>query len=209
MGKKAQSILGFGGTMALFLIILCLLLIGVIIYYIYLSNIQYEESYKEGMTYLNNLSINATLAEEILNWALPILGVIFAGLIIWFIWRYVRRSDHVGRISEFDEKALKKIIKEKGDKEHIPFCEDCKMPMRMEIRYKDFMKDQGEFLVSRETAEHTLTSLLGNERITQDDMDLIVQFFEKNPELDQHLFRRYKCPNCSKTQVLPYHKSTE
>jgi hypothetical protein len=156
-----------------------------------------------------DLSINATLAEEILNWALPILGVIFAGLIIWFIWRYVKKSDQAGRISEFDEKALKKIIEEKGTQEHIPFCDDCKMPMRMEIRYKDFMKDQGEFLINRESAEHTLTSLVGSGRITQEDMDSVNQFFADNPELEQHLFRRYKCPNCSKTLVLPYHKTTE
>ncbi len=156
-----------------------------------------------------DLSINATLAEEILNWGLPILGVIFAGLIILFIWRYVKRSDRVGRISEFDEKALKKIIEEKGTQEHIPHCSVCKMPMRMEIRYKDFMKDQGEFLINRETAEYTLNSLVGSERITQEDMDLIVQYFEDHPNLEQYLFRRYKCTNCSKTKVLPYRKITE
>jgi len=156
-----------------------------------------------------NLSINATITEEILNWALPILGVVFAGLIILFIWRYVRRSDQAGRISEFDEKALKKIIEEKVTKEHKPFCDDCKMPMRMEIRYKDFMKDQGEFLINRETADHTLNSLVGNERISQEDRDLIIEFFEAHPNLEQHLFRRYKCPNCTKTSVLPYHKTTE
>ncbi len=160
-------------------------------------------------TKTSDLSINQTLAEEILNWALPILGVIFTGLIIWFIWRYVRKSDHTGRISEFDEKSLKKLIEEKGTQKHLPYCEDCKMPMRKEIRYKDFMKDQGEFLISSETAEHTLNSLVGSSRISQDDMDLITEFFASHPELDQQLFRRYKCPNCSKTLVLPYLKSIE
>jgi hypothetical protein len=156
-----------------------------------------------------DLSINQTLTEEILNWALPILGVIFTGLIIWFIWRYVRRSDHVGRISEFDEKALKKLIEDKGTQKHLPYCEDCKMPMRTEIRYKDFMKDQGEFLINSETAEHTLKSLVGSSRISQEDMDLIKEFFTSHPELDQQLFKRYKCSNCSNIQVLPYLKASE
>jgi len=156
-----------------------------------------------------DLSINQTLTEEILNWVLPILGVIFAGLIIWYIWRYTRRSDHAGRISEFDEKALKKLIEDKGTQKHLPYCEDCKMPMRTEIRYKDFMKDQGEFLISSETAEHTLTSLVGSSRISQEDMDLIKEFFTSHPELDQQLFKRYKCPNCSNIQVLPYLKTSE
>ncbi|MBK5114945.1 MAG: hypothetical protein KGD59_15305 [Candidatus Heimdallarchaeota archaeon] len=155
-----------------------------------------------------DLSINATIAEEILNWGLPILGVIFAGLIIWFIWRYVRKSNSAGRISEFDEKALKKLIEDKGSQKHIPFCEDCKMPMRIEIRYKDFMKDQGDFLISRETAEHTMASLVGSGRISQDDMDLMDEYFTSHPELEQQLFKRYKCPNCSKTHVLPYLKLT-
>ncbi|NPE07939.1 MAG: hypothetical protein GNW80_06640 [Asgard group archaeon] len=156
-----------------------------------------------------NLSVNATLAEEILNWGLPILGVIFTGLIIWFIWRYVRKSNPAGRISEFDEKSLKKLIEDKGTQKHLPYCGDCKMPMRTEIRYKDFMKDQGEFLISSETAENTLTSLAGSGRISQEDMDLIKEFFASHPELEQQLFRRYKCPNCSKTQVLPYLKTSE
>ena len=156
-----------------------------------------------------DLSINQTLTEEILNWVLPILGVIIAGLIIWYIWRYTRRSDHAGRISEFDEKALKKLIEDKGTQKHLPYCEDCKMPMRTEIRYKDFMKDQGEFLISSETAEHTLTSLVGSSRISQEDMDLIKEFFTSHPELDQQLFKRYKCPNCSNIQVLPYLKASE
>lgn len=156
-----------------------------------------------------DLSINQTLTEEILNWVLPILGVIFAGLIIWYIWRYTRKSDHAGRISEFDEKALKKLIEDKGTQKHLPYCEDCKMPMRTEIRYKDFMKDQGEFLISSETAEHTLTSLVGSSRISQEDMDLIKEFFTSHPELDQQLFKRYKCSNCSNIQVFPYLKTSE
>lgn len=156
-----------------------------------------------------DFSVNATLTEEILNWVLPILGVIFTGLIIWFIWRYVRKSDHAGRISEFDEKSLKKLIEEKGTQQHLPYCVECKMPMRTEIHYKDFMKDQGEFLINSETAENTLTSLVGSSRISQEDMDLITEFFISHPELEQQLFKRYKCPNCSKTQVLPYLKTSE
>jgi cytochrome c-type biogenesis protein CcmH/NrfF len=156
-----------------------------------------------------DLSINATLTEEILNWGLPILGVIFAGLIIWFIWRYVRKSNPAGRISEFDEKALKKLIEDKGSQKHLPFCADCKMPMRVEIRYKDFMKDQGDFLISRETAELTMASLVGSSRISQADMDLMDEYFTSHPELEQQLFKRYKCPNCSKIHVLPYLKLTD
>ena len=81
--------------------------------------------------------------------------------------------------------------------------------MRTEIRYKDFMKDQGEFLINRDTAEPTLLSLVKGERISQEDKENILQFFDENPNVHEQLFRRYKCPNCSKVVVLPYLAATK
>ena len=153
---------------------------------------------------INNLTLNEISAESILNWVLPTVGTVLAIALIIYLWRYIKKSNEAGRISEFDERTFKKLVEEKGTEETHPFCNECKMPMRVEIHYKDFMKDQGEFLISRETAEKELQSLLDGKRISQEDKEAIINFFEENPEINQQLFKRYKCTNCSKMVVLPY-----
>jgi len=141
-------------------------------------------------------------AQNIFNILLPIIGAIAAIALLIYLWRYIRKGNQAGRISEFDEKTFKKLIK---NGEQSGFCEDCKIPMRVEIRYKDFMKDSGDFLINRDTAIHTLKSLVEGERISQEDMDFILVFFDSHPEIQQQLFKRYKCSNCNKVKVLPYH----
>jgi cytochrome c-type biogenesis protein CcmH/NrfF len=150
------------------------------------------------------LAANDVTAKDILNWLLPALGVVAAGLVILFVWRYVRKSDHAGRISEFNEKTFKKLI-ETDEQELLPICQKCKITMRVEIKYRDFMKDTGDFLISKETAEHTTDSLVKTGRINEEDVTRIITFFESHPEIEQQMFKRYKCPNCSDTSVLPYH----
>jgi hypothetical protein len=149
------------------------------------------------------LSTNDITAQDVLNWVLPALGIAAAAVVIYFSWRYLRKSDSVGRVSEFNEKTFKKLIKNE-DQEYLPNCLQCKMPMRVEIRYRDFMKDTGDFLIVKETAEQTVASLVGVGRISEEDKIKILKFFEEHPELDQQLFRRYKCPNCSEVKVVPY-----
>ncbi|NHK30298.1 MAG: hypothetical protein FK730_03030 [Asgard group archaeon] len=150
------------------------------------------------------LAANDITAKDILNWLLPALGVVAAALVILFVWRYVRKSDHAGRISEFNEKTFKKLI-ETDEQELLPICQKCKITMRVEIKYRDFMKDTGDFLISKEMEEHTIDSLVKTGRINEEDVTRIRTFFEANPEIEQQMFKRYKCPNCSDTCVLPYH----
>ncbi|MFW9923032.1 MAG: hypothetical protein ACFFDW_07055 [Candidatus Thorarchaeota archaeon] len=154
-----------------------------------------------------NLMLKDFSAQTILNWVLPAVGTLIAIALIIYLWRYLRKSNEVGRITEFDEKGFKKLIEEHGSEEYAPFCQNCKLPMRFEIRYKDFMKDQGDFLINKETAEQTLKTLVECERISQEHMDFIMAYFEANPELEQQLFKRYKCPNCSRIKVIPYKKT--
>ncbi|NHJ04587.1 MAG: hypothetical protein EAX90_07175 [Candidatus Heimdallarchaeota archaeon] len=152
----------------------------------------------------SDLTVNDISAESILNWVLPAVGTVLAVALIIYLWRYLKKSNEVGRISEFDERTFKKLIVEKGADEFIPICEKCKMPMRVEIHYKDFMKDQGEFLISRETAKKELQSLVDGDRILEEDMSNILEFFNDNPKIKQQLFKRYKCSNCSAMKVFPY-----
>jgi hypothetical protein len=149
------------------------------------------------------LTTNDITARDVLNWVLPAIGVLAAVVVIYFVWRYLRQSDRVGRVSEFNEKTFKRIIKDK-ETEHLPNCSKCKMPMRVEIRYRDFMKDTGDFLISKDALEQTTKTLLESGRISEDDRVNIVTFFVENPETKQQLFRRYKCPNCSDVHVIPY-----
>lgn len=145
-------------------------------------------------------------AQNIFNILLPIIGAVAAIALLIYLWRYIRKGNQVGRISEFDEKTFKKLIK---NGEQSGYCEECKIPMRVEIRYKDFMKDSGDFLINRETAIHTLKSLVEGERISQEDMDFILIFFDSHPEIQQQLFKRYKCSNCNKVKVFPYHQQID
>lgn len=163
------------------------------------------------MTYLPNqpFMLNDFTAQTVLNWVLPAVGSVIAIALIIYLWRYLRKSNEVGRISEFDEKTFKKLIVDKEESEQLPVCNECKMPMRVEIRYKDFMKDQGDFLIDRKTAKNSLQSLVDTERISQEDMDSILEFFDENPEINQQLFKRYKCPSCKKVEVLPYRQQTK
>ncbi|MCF2144645.1 MAG: hypothetical protein K9W42_13185 [Candidatus Heimdallarchaeota archaeon] len=154
------------------------------------------------------LTLQKITSTTFLNWFLPALGIIAAVLVVIFIWRYLKHSNQAGRISEFDERAFKKIIKEESSHQ-LPFCSDCNLPMRLETTYKDFLHDQGEFLIYRLTLEETLTNLVKSERITTDDESKIHQFFDEHPNSTEHLFRRYKCPNCSKVVVLPYSVAKE
>lgn len=149
------------------------------------------------------LAANDITVKDVLNWLLPALGVVAAALVILFVWRYIRQSDQTGRISEFNEKTFKKLIGT-DEQEKLLICQKCKMPMRVEIRYRDFMKDTGDFLVSKETVEQTTDSLVKTGRISEKDKARILTFFESHPEIEQQMFKRYKCPNCSKTSVLPY-----
>lgn len=154
------------------------------------------------------LTINDITVKEILNWLLPALGIIAAALVILFVWRYVRQSDQAGRISEFNEKTFKKLI-ESDEQEKLPTCHKCKITMRVEIKYRDFMKDTGDFLISKDTAEQTTDSLVKTDRINEEDKTRILTFFEKHPDVKQQMFRRYKCPNCSETKVLSYQSATK
>ncbi|NHJ84851.1 MAG: hypothetical protein FK734_05280 [Asgard group archaeon] len=154
-----------------------------------------------------DLMTKAVTAEQVFNWLLPAFGVVVLLFLFWYIWRYVRASNKAGRVSEFSERTLKRLIDEKYEDETIPFCNKCKMPMRVEIRYKDFLKDSGDFLITRETVEPTLQSLVECDRISKTDKEEVLSFFAKHPNIDQQLFKRYKCPNCSKVQILPYNIS--
>ena len=149
------------------------------------------------------LSINAVTAQEVLNWVLPAVGILITLLVLWYVWRYLRNSNRAGRISDFDERTFKKLVKVESA-EDSQVCSECKIPMRLEIRYKDFMKDTGDFLLNRDTVVHSLKSLLEGERISQDDYDSVLVFFNDHPDVKEQLFKRYKCPNCEKTVVLPY-----
>lgn len=149
----------------------------------------------------NGLLAQEITAQNVLNWLLPAIGTVAAIALLIYLWRYTRKQNQAGRISDFNERTFKKLIKEG---EQLGFCEDCKIPMRVEIHYKDFMKDTGDFLIHRETAVHTLKSLVECERISQEDVDSILLFFESHPEIQQQLFKRYKCSNCKKLKVLPY-----
>ena len=117
------------------------------------------------------ISINDVTAEQVLNWVLPILGALIIAVVIWYIWRYIKQSNQAGRISEFNEKTFKKLVGDEGAVDLLPFCQECKMAMRVEIKYKDFMKDTGDFLVSRDSAEPALRTFVDMERITQEDLD--------------------------------------
>jgi len=150
---------------------------------------------------LNSLLTQEITAQNVLNWLLPAIGIVAAIALLIYLWRYMRKANHVGRISEFNEREFKKLIKE-GKKPG--FCEDCKIPMRVEIHYRDFLKDTGDFLIHRETAAHTLKSFVDCERMSQEDADLILLFFDSQPKIQQQLFKRYKCPNCNKMKILPY-----
>ncbi|HUT80997.1 MAG TPA: hypothetical protein VMZ29_07325 [Candidatus Bathyarchaeia archaeon] len=150
------------------------------------------------------LTINEITAQIVLNWLLPALGVLAGIFIIWFVWRYLKHSNEAGRVSEFNERTFKKLISDEVEQEHHPVCEKCKMLMRVEIRFKDFMKDQGDFLVHRDVAEQTLESLVNSGRITKNDMKAMLQFFTDNPKINEQLFKRYRCMNCNKIEVLPY-----
>jgi hypothetical protein len=149
------------------------------------------------------LSINAVTAQEVLNWVLPAVGIVITLFVLWYVWRYLRNSNRAGRISDFDERIFKKLV-EVESAEDSQVCSECKIPMRLEIRYKDFMKDTGDFLLNRDTAVHSLKSLVEGERISQDDYDSVLVFFNDHPDVKEQLFKRYKCPNCEKTVVLPY-----
>ena len=154
------------------------------------------------------LSINAVTAQEVLNWVLPAVGILITLVVIWYVWRYLRNSNRAGRISDFDERTFKKLVEvDDSVTDHHAICSDCKIPMRVEIKYKDFMKDTGDFLINRDTAIHSLKSLLEGERISQEDYDSVLVFFNKHPKIQEQLFKRYKCPNCEKTVVLPYTSS--
>jgi hypothetical protein len=150
------------------------------------------------------LSINAVTAQVVLDWVLPAVGIIITLIVIWYVWRYLRNSNRAGRISEFDERTFKKLVEVESSAEMQNVCPECKIPMRLEIRYKDYMKDTGDFLINRDTAIHSLKSLLEGERISQDDYDAILVYFNDHPEVKEQLFKRFKCPNCEKTIILPY-----
>jgi len=149
------------------------------------------------------LSINAITAQEVLNWVLPAVGIVITLIVLWYVWRYLRNANRAGRSSDFDERTFKKLV-EVESSEDSQVCSECKIPMRVEIHYKDFMKDTGDFLLNRETAIHSVKSLLEGNRISQGDYDSILTFFNEHPDIKEQLFKRYKCPNCEKTIVLPY-----
>jgi len=151
-----------------------------------------------------SLILQKITSSTFLNWFLPALGVIATLFVIIFVWRYLRHSNQAGRISEFNERTFKKLIVEEGIQEQIPFCNECHLPMRLETTYKDFLHDQGEFLIYRETLEESLSNLQKSGRIAEPDEERIRLYFKHHPSTQEHLFRRYKCPNCSKVQVLPY-----
>ena len=151
------------------------------------------------------MSQKAWEGSKYLNWILPGIGLLISLILLWYLWRYLRKSNKAGRMSEFDERTFKKLLEEEGvDDQQLPFCSDCKLPMRVEIHYKGFMKDQGEFLIQKKTAKQTLKTLVECERISKEDEKNILAFFAKSHTVDQQQFKRYKCPNCSKVQVLPY-----
>ena len=148
------------------------------------------------------LTLNVITVQDVLNWLLPALGILASFILIWYLWRYIRNSNRAGRMSEFNEKTFQKLV-EKGDHEH-PICADCKISMRVEIRYKGFMKDSGDFLISRETADSILQSLVDGKRISEQDRENILRYFNDHDDITEKLFKRYKCPNCSRIIVLPY-----
>ena len=151
------------------------------------------------------LSVNAATAQDVLNWVLPAVGIVITLVVIWYVWRYLRNANRAGRISEFDERTFKKLVEvDESSIDGHPICAECKIPMRVEIKYKDFMKDTGDFLLNRDTVIHSLKTLCEGERITQEDYDSILLFFNEHPDVQEQLFKRYKCPNCDKTVVLPY-----
>jgi hypothetical protein len=145
-------------------------------------------------------------APAYVDWLLPVLGSIGIIILLFYLWNIFRKSNQAGRISEFDEKGFRKIVKdeEESEKHSAPLCPECKLPMRKEIRYKDFLKDTGEFLITRESLQEITQSLVDCQRISKEDKKRILEFFESNPSSNQQTFRRYKCPNCSKVLVLPY-----
>jgi len=150
------------------------------------------------------LSTNAVTAQEVLNWVLPAVGIVITLIVLWYVWRYLRNSNRAGRISDFDERAFKKLVEVDSSDDSHQVCSECKIPMRFEIRYKDYMKDTGDFLLNRDTAIHSLKSLVDGERISQEDYDAILVFFNDHPDVQEQLFKRFKCPNCDKIVVLSY-----
>lgn len=150
------------------------------------------------------LTINEITAQSVLNWLLPSLGGIAAFLVILFVWRYLRHSNEAGRVSEFNERTFKKIVETEGSAEDLPFCEKCKLPMRVEIKYKDFLQDSGEFTIDRDSIEEMLVPMVKSGRITEENREMINDFFKKNSSITQQTFRRYKCPHCSKVIIKPY-----
>jgi hypothetical protein len=150
------------------------------------------------------IASNAIDTQTILNWVLIGLGIAVFLFLLLYLWRYIRQSNQAGRISDFDERTFKKLVGEERSKEQIPVCKKCKTPMRVEIRYKDFLKDTGDFLFHQESVEQTTTSLVACDRISKKDKEAILLFFKEHPEIEQQLFKRYKCPNCHSVQILPY-----
>ncbi|MHA1213058.1 MAG: hypothetical protein ACTSSH_11410 [Candidatus Heimdallarchaeota archaeon] len=150
------------------------------------------------------LSTNEVTGQTVLNWLLPALGVLAAIFIIWFAWRYLREGNPAGRLSEFNERTFKKLIEHEGDQVQKPLCSKCKLPMRYETKYEDFRQDQGEFNIQRKAAKETLVILAKSKRITKRDKTRILEFFDDHPEISEQLFKRYKCTNCEKVEILPF-----
>ncbi|MHA1125715.1 MAG: hypothetical protein ACTSO7_08295 [Candidatus Heimdallarchaeota archaeon] len=150
------------------------------------------------------LSVNAATTQDVLDWVLPAVGILITLIVLWYVWRYLKNSNRAGRVSDFDERTFKKLVEVDLSEDSQQICSECKIPMRLEIRYKDYMKDTGDFLLNRDTAIHSLKSLVEGERISQVDYDAILVFFNDHPDVQEQLFKRFKCPNCDKTVVLPY-----
>lgn len=147
---------------------------------------------------------NAWKAQDYINWILPGIGIIISFILVWYLWRYIRHSNQAGRISEFDERTFQRIIKEGPEGQHTPLCPDCELPMRVETHYKDYLQDSGEFVFQRETLKPSLNQFLENGQITQKDKNRILGYFDKHSTLKEQRFRRYKCPDCGRVEVLPY-----
>ncbi|MEA2071585.1 MAG: hypothetical protein U9O98_09890 [Asgard group archaeon] len=152
------------------------------------------------------MTTNAWEAPTIINWILPAIGIVVSLILLFYLWRYIRYSNEAGRLSEFDERTFKQLVKKGSEKEIQAVCPECHIPMRVEIRYKDHLKDSGDFLITTKSLEETLHSLVECYRITEIDARRIKQFFKDHPGKEQQLFKRYRCPNCEKTVVLPYHE---